>query len=90
MGFLDIQTQKGLVFGIGVPSFLFGILFLVFDMQDNGIKGPLLSGIAALCALPNLFIFFKALRENKDTRANGVLVSTILWALFTFGLKLFA
>ena len=78
-----------MLYGIGMPTFLLGILLVVFDMQDKAINGALLSAVAVLCALPNVLIFFKALQKNKDAQAYGTLVSTILWALFTFGIKLF-
>lgn len=89
MGFLKQPLRWGILFGIGIPVFLLGILLLIFDLQGKDIKAAALPSLAALCALPNLFFFFRALRKNKDTQAYGVLLSTILWALFTFGIKLF-
>lgn len=89
MGFLEKPLRRGILFGIGIPVFLLGILLLTFDLQGKDIKTTALSGIAALCALPNLLLFFRALRKNKDVQAYGILLSTILWALFTFGIKLF-
>lgn len=89
MGFLEKPLRRGILFGIGIPVFLLGILLLIFDLQGKDIKAVALSGIAALCALPNLLLFFRALRKNKDAQAYGILLSTILWALFTFGIKLF-
>jgi len=89
MGYLEKPLLRGILFGIGIPVFLLGILLLIFDFQGKDIKAAALPGLAALCALPNLLFFFRALRKNNDTQAYGILLSTILWALFTFGIKLF-
>jgi len=90
MGFLDKQMRRGFLFGIGIPVFLVGILLLIFDVQNRNLDTEALLGVVTLSALPNLLLFFYALRKNNDALANGVLMSTILWALFTFGIKLLA
>ncbi len=89
MGFLKNSLRLGLIVGIGIPVFLLGGLLLFFDAQQSMLRSGVLAGLAALCALPNLGFFFFALRQDKDAFAHGVLWSCILWALFTFGLKLF-
>ena len=89
MGFLTPASRWGLLIGIGLPAFLLGIALLLFDAQGQEIQQSTLGGIAALSAIPNLLFFFWALRKNKDTRAYGILLGCILWALFTFGIKLF-
>ena len=60
-------------------------LKLDFDLEEV----DMFAGIATLCALPNLLLFFGSLRKNNEPFAYGVLASSILWALLTFGLKLF-
>ena len=89
MGFLTPPSRWGLLISIGLPTFLLGIAVLIFDAQGKEIRQATLAGIAALCAIPNLLFFFLALRKNKDTTAYGILMGSILWALFTFGIKLF-
>jgi len=42
-----------------------------------------------LAVLPNALFFFFALRKKNEAFAYGVLSSCILWALLTFGVKLF-
>ncbi len=88
MGFLDKRLRQGLLLSIGIPVFLLGALVLFFDMQQQELKKTTLSILAVLCALPNLFFFFRALKLNNDTKAFGILLGCILWALFTFGIKL--
>lgn len=89
MGFLKPSPRWGVLIGIGLPAFLLGIVLFVFDSQGKEIQRTALAGIAALSAIPNLFFFFWALRKNQDTMAYGILLGSILWALFTFGVKLF-
>lgn len=89
MGFLTPASRWGLLISIGLPAFLLGIAVLIFDAQGKEIHQTTLAGIGALCAIPNLLFFFLALRKNKDTAAYGILMGCILWALFTFGIKLF-
>jgi Na+/proline symporter len=89
VGFLTPSSRWGILIGIGLPAFLLGIVLLVFDSQEKEMQSAALAGLAALCAIPNLLIFFWALRKNKDSMAYGILLGCILWALFTFGVKLF-
>lgn len=88
MGYLNKSSRKGILTGIGLPSFFLAIVLLVFDANHQAIQTSAISGLAALCAIPNLLLFFRALRKNNDAYANGVLLGCILWALFTFGIKL--
>ena len=87
MGLLTKKMRVGVLLGFGLPIFFLGASLVYFDFEPTEINT--LAGIASLCALPNLVLFFGALRKNNDLFAYGVLVSSILWALFTFGLKLF-
>lgn len=87
MGLLTNQLRWGLLLGLGLPVFILGIALLNLDFKIT--EGDKVAGIATLCTLPNLLLFFGSLRKNKEPFAYGVLASTILCALFTFGLKLF-
>ena len=77
----------GLLLGLGLPIFIIGITLFKIDFEMTEVDK--VAGITTLCTLPNLFLFFESLRRNKEPFAYGVLTSTILLALFTFGLKLF-
>ena len=87
MGFLTKKLRWGLLLGLGLPLFLLGVAVLNLDFELTEVDK--FAGIATLCALPNLLLFFGSLRKNEETFAYGVLASSIFWALFTFGLKLF-
>ena len=87
MGFLTKQLRRGLLLGLGLPLFMLGIALLNLDFELTEVEK--FAGISTLCALPNLLLFFGSLRKNNESFAYGVLASSILWALFTFGLKLF-
>lgn len=89
MGFLTTASRWGLLIGIVLPAFLLGVALLSFEAQGKEIQRATLAGVAAICAIPNLIFFFWALRKNKDTMAYGILFSSILWAMFTFAIKLF-
>ncbi len=88
MEYLNKSSRKGLLLGVGLPSFFLAIILLIFDTKGQAIQTNSISGLAALCAIPNLLLFFRALRKNNDTYAYGILLGSILWALFTFGVKL--
>ena len=87
MGLLTKQLRWGLLLGFGLPVFMLGIALLNLDCELKDVDK--FAGIATLCVLPNLLLFFGSLRKNNEPFAYGVLASCILWALFTFGLKLF-
>lgn len=87
MGLLTKQLLWGLLLGINLPLFVFGIILLNLDFQLLEVYK--FAGVTTLCTLPNLLLFFGSLRKNNETFAYGILASSILWALFTFGLKLF-
>ena len=50
-------------------------------------EGSLYGKVIALAAIPNLLVFFVYLKKKQDYRARGVLIATILIALFTAVLK---
>jgi hypothetical protein len=87
VGLLTKQLLWGLLLGIGLPLFVLGIVILNLDFQLLEVHK--FAGVTTLCTLPNLLLFFGSLRKNNETFAYGILASSILWALFTFGLKLF-
>lgn len=50
-------------------------------------EGDLYGKVIALAAISNLFVFFIYIKKKQDYRARGVLIATILTALFTAVLK---
>lgn len=52
-------------------------------------EGDLFGKVITLAAIPNLFVFFIFLKKRQDYKARGVLLATIVLALFTLILKFF-
>lgn len=89
MGFLNSQVRKGFLIGLGIPAAILGFAFLRFEAIEKVVTLNMLTGLIALAVLPNALFFFLALRKKNEAFAYGVLSSCILWALLTFGVKLF-
>ena len=95
MGFI----KKEMLIGVAVSLvatfaglFIYVEFFSEFDFQKTlqVIKEQELQGkILTLAAIPNLFVFFVFIKKKQDYRARGVLLATILLALFTLILKFF-
>ncbi|WP_152287899.1 hypothetical protein [Flavicella marina] len=52
-------------------------------IQDGDLYGQIIT----LGAVANIFVFFVYLKKNQEARAKGVLLATILIALFTVFVK---
>jgi hypothetical protein len=95
---LGIVT-KNIAIGFFVALFAtFGGLFIYieyfsqyefYETLDFIKEGNLLGKVITLAAIPNLFVFFVFIKKRQDYRARGVLLATILLALFTLVLKFF-
>ena len=92
------QLIIGLVFGLFSNSL--GLIIVLYLTGNLSNKGGLTAVLAAayhedflgklisLGAILNLLCFFYFLKKQQDSRAAGVLVATILVAVFTFLIKL--
>lgn len=72
--------------------FVFIEYFSNFDFQkslDLIAEGKLQGKVLVLGALANLFVFFIFIKKKQEYRARGVLLETILIALFVTVLTLF-
>jgi hypothetical protein len=68
--------------------FYYGSLeFSVFI--DRLLYSTLFAPVLSLCVLINLLLFFGFIWMNKDEGARGVLLSTILYAIVVFTMKIF-
>lgn len=81
----------GLILGIAAPLitilivyFLKFNLFKVDELLDYLVAKQVFTQIVSLCVIPNLVLFFIFIRKNYLYSARGVLMSTILFALFVF------
>ncbi|OIQ27362.1 MAG: hypothetical protein BM564_12765 [Bacteroidetes bacterium MedPE-SWsnd-G2] len=93
-----MNNKKELLIGcvVGLIANSFGLIFSIQifgETDDYGatIKQALAEGffgkLVSLGALLNLIAFFVFLKKNQDKRAQGVLLITVIIALFTFAIK---
>ena len=92
-------VTKHILIGFFVALFAtFGGLFLYieyfsqYDFYETLYfikQGDLFGKVITLAAIPNLFVFFIFIKKKEDYKARGVLLATILLALFTLVLKFF-
>lgn len=62
-----------------IDSFIFKLFF-----------GKILIPIISLCVVVNLGWFYLFLNTNRDKAAKGVILATIIYAIFIFGYKIIA
>ena len=86
IGFVVGILANGL--GLFLASILLGngddFMTVIRAAQVEGFLGKLVS----LGAIFNLIVFFVFLKKKQDYRARGVLLATLLIAIFTFVIKL--
>jgi formate-dependent nitrite reductase membrane component NrfD len=84
-------------FGVGLVATVFGLVFAIqiFGKSDDwgivveqAIKEGFLTKLMSIGALLNLGAFFLFLKKNKDQRAKGVLIATVLVLIATMLIKL--
>ncbi|WP_458628816.1 hypothetical protein [Winogradskyella sp. PC D3.3] len=84
-------------FIIGIIASIFGFVFAIqiFGKSDDwgvviekAIAGGFFTKLISLGALLNLGTFFLFLKKNKDDRAKGVLISTVVILIITLIIKL--
>ena len=83
--------KLGLLLGIIAP--LLSILVIYFiqfteynfsELIDFLVRKNFFTKIVSLCVIPNLALFFLFLNKNYYYSARGVLISTVLFAVFVF------
>ncbi len=85
------NVRLGLLLGLLAPALTMLIVYLVgfADYGFNELIDLLLSKkvftkLLSLCVIPNLALFFLFLNKNYYYSARGVLLATVLFALFVF------
>ncbi|MBL4905299.1 MAG: hypothetical protein JKZ00_04675 [Flavobacteriaceae bacterium] len=93
MGIVKREIAIGVLTSI-VATFSGAFLYIEFFSQygfketiELLLEGNLFGMFLTLAAIPNLFVFFVFIKKKQDYRARGVLLATIIIALFTFVLK---
>jgi hypothetical protein len=89
------NLKLGLILGVLAPALTMLIVYLVgfTDYEFNELIDLLVSKrvftkIISLCVIPNLALFFLFLNKNYFYSARGILLATVLFALFVFVTKL--
>ena len=89
------NIKLGLILGILAPILTMIIIYLVkfygYDLQelvDLLVSKRVFTKIVSLCIIPNLALFFLFLNKYYYNTARGILMSTIIFALFVFITKI--
>ncbi len=85
------NLKLGLLLGILAPVLTMLIIYLIqFSSYDlNELVNMLVlkkvfTKIVSLCVIPNLALFFLFLNKNYYYSARGILMATVIFALFVF------
>lgn len=85
------NLKLGVFLGILAPVIAMLIIYLIQfsnfklnELIDLLVSKKVFTKIVSLCVLPNLALFFFFLNKNYYYSARGILLSTIIFALFVF------
>lgn len=85
------NIKLGLLLGILAPAITMALIYLISfpeynlnELVDLLVRKRVFTKIVSLCVIPNLGLFFLFLNKNFYYAARGVLLSTVLFALFVF------
>ena len=93
---MNAKKETAIGFVVGIIANTFGVLIYILLFSDLGIvetyqaavEQDHVGSLLALGAILNLVAFFGFLRLKRDYRARGVLLATVLTALFILYYKL--
>lgn len=84
----------GLVLGILAPFLTMVVIYFIefnnfklHELVDLLVSKHVMTKIVSLCVIPNLALFFIFLNKNFYKAARGVLMATIIFAIFVFVTK---
>lgn len=87
--------KLGTSLGIMAPLATFVTYYFLYNRRipftrflDNLRLGEIFLPLLSLCVLPNLLIFFIFIWTKKDKSAKGVILATILFALYVAAMKI--
>ena len=85
------NLQMGLVLGILAPFLTMVIIYLskftnygFSELVDFLVEKRVFTKIVSLCVIPNLALFFLFLNKYKYKSARGILLATMIFAVFVF------
>ncbi len=88
------NLKLGLLLGIAAPAITMLIIYLIsFSEYDLGetvnllVSKRVFTKIVSLCVIPNLGLFFLFLNKNYFYSARGILLATVIFAIFVFVTK---
>ena len=88
------NIKLGLLLGILAPFITMALVYLISfpeynlsELIDFLIRKNVFIKIISLCVIPNMGLFFLFLNKNFFYAASGVLLSTIIFAIFIFVTK---
>lgn len=88
------DLKLGLILGILAPAFTMLAVYVIWftqydfsELLDFLLQKRLFTKIVSLCVLPNLALFFVFLNKNFYRAARGILMATIIFAIFVFVTK---
>lgn len=87
------KHQKEVLQGLVISSLLWLLVFVLFllfltpfpfNKAINGLSTQKILGkVMALCAIPNVLLFFYFIKKQKDMMAKGVILFALLLAITT-------
>ncbi len=94
---MNIKKETLIGFLVGIIANTLGTLIYIWLFSDMAVKETMeaarkeghLGSLLALGAILNLFAFFGFLKINREYRARGVLIATLLTALVILCYKIF-
>ncbi len=88
------KLQLGLVLGILAPILTMVVIYFVefteyklSELVNLLVEKKVFTKIVSLCVIPNLALFFLFLNKYLYRSARGVLLATIIFAIFVFVTK---
>ena len=85
------KLQLGLILGMLAPILTMVIIYIVkftdyslSELVDLLVQKKIFTKIVSLCVIPNLALFFLFLNKFLYRSARGILLATIIFAIFVF------
>lgn len=85
------NVKLGLLLGILAPALTMLVIYLIsfseYNLQETVdllLSKKVFTKIVSLCVIPNLGLFFLFLNKNYFYSARGILLATVLFAVFVF------
>lgn len=88
------NVNLGLLLGLAAPAITMLVVYLISFSEYNLnetvnllVSKKVFTKIVSLCVVPNLGLFFLFLNKNYFYSARGILLATVIFAIFVFVTK---